>query len=108
MNIPIDAIEKYIKMVFQPTDMFVELSHDTYEKPEYIVFLYFNDIDDKYITNPDARDTIRNKEKNLEREIRSDVEKIFSIKTSGLDLNGFAPYKRHGLNINVIQNRTPK
>jgi hypothetical protein len=102
----ITAIAKYIKQIYKPTEISVEIKDMHDKKPEYIIFTYFDNIDDRYITNPMARDIFGNKENNLQREIRSDVEKMFSIKTSGLDLNGFAPYKRHGLTINVVMNRS--
>ena len=102
MNIPIDAITNYINMVYKPNDISVEIK-DTYETPEYVIFLQFDRIDDKYITNRFSNSIAKNKENNLEREIRKDVEGFFSIKTSGLDLMGYAPYKRHGLTIDVIE-----
>ena len=108
MNIPLKAIVDYIKSIYKPDEMSVNLRDYVDEKPEYILFLYFNHIDDSYVTNPDSNDVIKNKEKNLEKEIRKDIYNFFSTETSGLDLKGFAPYKRHGLTIDVIMNRTPK
>ena len=107
MNIPIDAIANYIHKVYKPQEMSFDIK-DMQDGFEYVLFTYFNDIDDKYIGNPQALDLIANKEKNLENEIRKDVESFFSTKTSGFDLRGFAPYKRHGLTIHVVMNRTPR
>ena len=94
-------------MVFKPSAMSVDLKYEHTENPEYVISALFNNIDDKYITNPESNDIINNKEKSLEREIRYDVENMFTVKTSGLDLKGFAPYKRHGLTIHVLMKRTP-
>ena len=102
MNIPINSISNYINTVYKPDHIFVEIK-DTYETPEYVIFLYFDHIDDKYLTNQLSNSKTKNKEMNLEREIRKDIEGFFSTKTSGLDLMGFAPYKRHGLTINVME-----
>lgn len=107
MNIPVNAMANYIIQIYKPKDISVDVRHND-TGMEYVIFLYFDHIDDKYITNQNALDLIANKENNLQREIRSEVEQFFSTKTSGLDLQGFAPYKRHGLTINVIQNRTPR
>ena len=101
------AIIKYINMVFKPDKIDVRESevwaNRQFTHTETIIDLYFDKIDDKYLTNPYAVDVDSNKETNLEKEIRKDIESYFGVKTSGLSIEGFSPYQYHGLTIGVTQ-----
>ncbi len=106
MRIPeLNGIIKFISVMYNPDDIDVSsrkiMSPDP-TKDETVIRLTFNTISDDYITNPDSNDIKKNKEKNLERVIRKDVEGYFSIKTSGLSIEGFAPYVYRGLTIDVM------
>jgi hypothetical protein len=109
MNIPVRQVIKFIKSVYSPT----EISHEVKEmgdgKPEHYIHLYFDEIPDSYITNPNASDRIANKEKNLETEIRRNIDGYFGIKTSGLDISVLgitrSPHKKLGITIFVVSRR---
>ena len=63
--------------------------------------IFFDEIDDKYDTNPFWTDKKKLKEKNFCQVIRKDIYNVFRIMTSGLSLEGFSPYEYHGITINV-------
>ena len=106
MDIPVKQIIKFIKHFYSPA----EISHKVVDmmdgKPENIIHIYFDEIPDSYITNPNASDPISNKEHNLEIKIRRNIDNYFGIKTSGLDISipGMArsPIKKRGITIFVI------
>lgn len=105
MNIPIKSIVSYIKQVYKPNDIDVMLEEKEDDSPDVYISLLFGHIGDEYLKNPNASDILANKEKHLERAIRKDIESFFSVKTSGLSLDGFAPYVHHKLTIDVIHSR---
>lgn len=105
---PISAILKFITQIYQPSDISHETLNMTEGEPEDVIHLYFDEIDDKYMKNPQALDPIANKEKNLEFEIRLYLEKVFGKKTTGLQMNKWgptSPWKREGLTIKVYGRR---
>lgn len=105
MNIPIKSIVSYIKQVYKPNDIDVMLKEKEDDSPDVYISILFDHIGDEYLKNPNASDKLANKEKHLERTIRKDIESFFSVKTSGLSLDGFAPYVHHKLTIDVIHSR---
>ena len=68
---------------------------------EVVIDVYFDEIDDKYITNPLNNNIKRLKEKNFGLQIRKDIYNFFGIKTSGLSLEGFSPFVYHGITIDI-------
>lgn len=100
----IKTISKYINSIYKPVKIGFRESYN-YEnnniKKEFIIDLWFDEIDDKYLTNPNHSEPDKLKEKMLEREIRKDIKSFFNIETSGLDLDGFSPYRYKGLTIDV-------
>jgi hypothetical protein len=109
MNIPVRQVIKFIKSVYSPT----EISHEVKEmgdgKPEHYIHLYFDEIPDSYITNPNTSDPIANKEKNLESDIRRNIRNYFGIYTSGFDVSipgiSRSPHKKLGITIFVVSRR---
>lgn len=101
----LNGIVKYIDFMYHPEKIIID-KRNVWDEPdlyhdEVTIKLYFNDISDDYISNPQHRNINILKEKNLELEIRKDIESYFGIKTSGLSLEGFAPYRYNGLTIDV-------
>jgi len=112
MNIPIQAIMKYIMSVYKPDD--IQISRDYLDTMLQIrLTLFFKEIDDSYLRNPMARSTYKNKEDNLEMRIRKDLETFFSVKTTGLHVQGSgnnlfisAPYIVGDIQIEVVSDRS--
>ena len=97
--------------VYKPDDIRI----DDESTAQLRLILYFDHIDDKYLSNPNSVDLFRNKEKNLENQIRYDIESFFNIKTDGLDLLktgstiiSYSPYIHSYLSIKVISDREKK
>lgn len=84
----VNMIVKFITAIFKPVDVQVI----SYENPErYAIEFYFDEIDDKYITNPFFSTAKSLKEINLNREIRKYIKDFLQIKTSGLQPPDFFP-----------------
>lgn len=96
----IKMITKFIDTLYKPTNIKIStyLRNDT---EEVVIDVYFDEIDDKYDTNPFFSDKKRLKERNFALEIRNDIYKFFRIKTSGLSLEGFSPFVYHGITIDI-------
>ena len=99
-RIEVKVITKYIDKIYKPKSIEISTLRN-YDNEEIVIDVFFNEIDDKYDTNPFFSDKKRLKERNFALEIRNDIYKYFRIKTSGLSLEGFAPYVSHGITINV-------
>jgi len=94
------VIIKFIDKIYKPTKIEVDTLRN-YDTVEIVINVFFDEIDDKYITNPHNNNIKQLKEKNFERKIRNDIHKYFRIMTSGLSFEGFAPYKHYGITIKV-------
>jgi hypothetical protein len=95
----IELITKYIKTIYKPNNIDINVIDG-----EVYIHVGFDSIDERYNTNPYSNQPIKLKERNLEFEIRKEVESFFDVKTSGLPLLGFSPYEYHGLTIDVYSN----
>jgi len=100
-NKKIELIAKYIKTIYKPNNIDIRVIDG-----EVYIHIGFDSIDEKYNTNPYSNQPNKLKERNLESEIRKEVESFFGVKTSGLSLFGFFPYEYHGLTIDVYSNET--
>jgi hypothetical protein len=96
----VDSIVKFVSKLFNPAD--VELR--PVEDPEgCVIIFYFDDIDDRYIRNPDSRSIKTHKENMLNREIRTYIERYLGIKTSGLQPpEFFSPEEKHPISVYVM------
>ena len=96
----IKMITKFIDTLYKPTNIKISiyLRNDT---EEVVIDVYFDEIDDKYITNPLNNNIKRLKENNFGLQIRKDIYNFFGIKTSGLSLEGFSPFVYHGITIDI-------
>ena len=95
----VKAIVKLINTLYSPDEIKVRKSEFD---NEYIIKVYFSDIDDSYISNPQHWNVHLLKEQNMERDIRKTIKSYLDIDTSGNDPNtGFSPYKVHGITIDV-------
>ena len=93
------AIVKLIESLYSPDKIKVRKSE--YDD-EILIDVYFSDIGDSYITNPDHYNPDKLKEQNFEREIRKRIQGFLDVKTSGVNPNtGFSPYDVHGITIDV-------
>ena len=94
------AIVKLIESLYSPAEIKVRKSE--YDD-EILIDVYFYDIDDSYITNPNHYNPDQLKEQNFEREIRRTILTYLGIHTSGYSANtGFPPYEVYGITIDVI------
>ena len=94
----IDAIVKFVTSLYSPTDVWVKPWNDNPNR--YSIIFYFDEIDDKYITNSNHRDPKELKAKRLTRDIRDSVYNFFDIRTSGLQPpDYFSPQEEHPLSI---------
>jgi len=100
MKTELSGIIKFIKSMYNPAKVKIDAA-DVFGNEETYVSLYFDEISDDYISNPQSNNIKRLKEKNLSLEIRNDVYKYFGVMTSGLDLDGYSPYRYMGLTIDV-------
>lgn len=94
----VNSIIKFVTNVYSPDDTRV-----IPVTPEhYNIIFYFNEIDDKYITNQEHGDTKVLKSKMFNREIRTYIENYLGIKTTGLQPpNFFPPMVNHPISIYV-------
>ena len=95
----VDSIVKFIGSIYGPVDVWIK----NYDDPErYSIIFYFDNIDDKYISNRQARDIKAHKENILTREIRTYIENYLGIKTQGLQSpDFFAPAEAFPISIYV-------
>jgi hypothetical protein len=100
MEDKVAAIVKLIDTLYSPDNIKVGKSEFD---DEYIIKVYFSDIDESYISNPQHRNVYLLKLQNMERDIRKTIKSYFGIDTSGNDPDtGFSPYKVHGITIDVL------
>ena len=100
MEDKVAATVKLIDTLYSPDNIKVGKSEFD---DEYIIKVYFSDIDDSYISNPQHSNLYRLKLQNMKRDIRKTIKSYFGIDTSGNDPNtGFSPYKSHGITIDVL------
>lgn len=76
----VDSIVKFVSSIYKPENVWVK--NDIPRR--YSIIFYFDKIDDKYIKNPQSNDIPAHKENMLTREIRTDIQNFFGIKTRGL------------------------
>ncbi len=99
-RIKVKAITKYIDKIYKPTNIEISTLRDN-DREEIVIDVFFDEINDKYDTNPFWTDKKKLKERNFCQVIRKDIYNVFRITTSGLSLEGFSPYEYHGITINV-------
>jgi hypothetical protein len=96
----VKAIVKVINTLYSPDN--IKVVKNEFDN-EYIIKVYFSDIDDSYISNPQHWNVYLLKLQNMERDIRKTIKSYLDIDTSGNDPNtGFSPYKVHGITIDVL------
>ncbi len=95
----IKGIVKYIYAMYSPSNIEVENIG-----ANYWVYVYMDEIDDRYITNSFYHDIDLLKERNLQLEIRRAIYDFFGVYTTGLNLSGFSPMQTHSLTIEVKLN----
>ena len=95
----VSSIVKFVTEMFHPDDVWVK----PYDDPErYSIVFYFNDIDDKYITNPLHGNQKEHKANMFDREIRKYINDFLGIKTSGVQPPYFySPSENHPITIYV-------
>jgi hypothetical protein len=95
----VNSIVKFVTEMFHPDDVWVE----PYDNPErYSIIIYFNDVDDKYITNPLHGNQKEHKANMFNREIRTYIQNFLGIKTSGVQPPHFhSPEETHPISIYV-------
>lgn len=101
MDSNLKGIIKYIEVMYKPTKIsseYIYIDENTYGS---VINLFFDSIGDEFITNPSHNNLRKLKEDNLKLKIRRDIYTFFGVMTSGLSLDGFAPYVNHNLTINV-------
>lgn len=102
MNSDVKAIIKMVELLYKPIGIEVNEINDN-GFPQTLINIYFREIDDSYISNPNHRDVKYLKERNFEFELRKGILSYLGIKTSGLDPNtGFSPYNEEDISINVV------
>ena len=100
----VKVVVKLINVLYKPINIEVDYIDDN-GFPKILINVYFEEIDDSYITNPNHGNKKYLKERNLELKLRRDILGFLGIKTSGLDPNtGFSPYKKEDITINVVSN----
>ena len=102
MDEKVTMIVKLIESLYEPMGIEVnEINENGF--PQTLINVYFEEIDDSYISNPHHRDSKYLKERNFEFEIRKIILSYLGVKTSGLDpKTGFSPYKEEDITINVV------
>ena len=102
MDRRVKAIVKLINVLYKPLGIEINDIDDN-GFPQTLINIYFSEIDDSYISNPNHRDVKYLKERNFEFRLRKDILDYLDIKTSGLDPNtGFSPYNEEDITINVV------
>lgn len=100
MNIEeqVNSIVKFVEELYSPSYVYVQGSG----YGRYSIIFYFDDIDDKYITNPLHGDQKQHKANMFKREIRSQIYNFFGIKTKGTQPPDFySPEEDHPITIVV-------
>lgn len=96
------SVVKLIEALYEPKGIEVNEINDN-GFPQTLINVYFEEIDDSYISNTQHRDSKYLKERNFEFEIRKIILSYLGVKTSGLDpKTGFSPYKEEDITINVV------
>lgn len=100
----IEIIVNFIEKIYKPVS--VKVRHETQHwenetHKETVIIVNVDEIDDSYLTNQQYINLDVLKEKNLAKEIRKLLYNYFGIETSGLSVDGFAPYKFKGITIVV-------
>ena len=102
MDEKVTMIVKLIESLYEPMGIEVNEINDN-GFPQTLINVYFEEIDDSYISNPHHRDSKYLKERNFEFEIRKIILSYLGVKTSGLDpKTGFSPYNEEDITINVV------
>ena len=102
MDEKVTMIVKLIESLYEPMGIEVNEINDN-GFPQTLINVYFEEIDDSYISNPQHRDFKYLKERNFEFEIRKIILGYLGVKTSGLDpKTGFSPYNEEDITINVV------
>lgn len=102
MDNQVKAVVKLINVLYKPIGIETNEIDDN-GFPQTLINVYFEEIDDSYITNPNHRNKKYLKERNFEFKLRKDILDYLDIKTSGLDPNtGFSPYNEEDISINVV------
>ena len=102
MDEKVTMIVKLIESLYEPMGIEVNEINDN-GFPQTLINVYFEEIDDSYISNPHHRDSKYLKERNFEFEIRKIILGYLGVKTSGLDpKTGFSPYNEEDITINVV------
>lgn len=96
----IKAIVKFVENLYSPSDVWVKPWDK--EPGRYSIIFYFDDIDEKYLTNPQHKDPKELKAARLKREIRDYIYKFLRIRTSGLQPpDYFSPEEEYPIGITV-------
>jgi hypothetical protein len=102
MDEKVTMIVKLIESLYEPMGIEVNEINDN-GFPQTLINVYFEEIDDSYISNSQHRDSKYLKERNFEFEIRKIILGYLGVKTSGLDpKTGFSPYNEEDITINVV------
>jgi len=99
LKFEVNSIVKFINRIYSPKNF--RVIH--YDDPErYSIIFYFDNIDDKYISNRQHGNIRDHKENMLTREIRTYIENYLGIKTQGLQPpDFFAPAKAFPISIYI-------
>lgn len=102
----IRSIVKFIKEFYNPKSINIG-KRIVGDQVSYEIRAIFETVDDKYITNPQHKDTKELKEKMFARQIRTDVENFLGIKTTGLQPrnNFLSPAESHGIRIVIMSEK---
>lgn len=96
----INGIAKYINTMYSPKR--IEVDNEEWDgEYGYLIKVYFDHIDDSYMTNPHFHSPDKLKARNLENEIRKDIYGFFGVMTTGLSFEGHTPYLFYELRIKV-------
>lgn len=96
----INGIAKYINTMYSPKRIEVD-NEESDGEYGYLIKVYFDHIDDSYMTNPHFHSPDKLKARNLENEIRKDIYGFFGVMTTGLSFEGHTPYLFYELRIKV-------
>lgn len=97
MKSSLNTVVKFIDVLYKPSEIIVD---DT-DNNEIIINVYMDEIGEEYVTNRSFHNIKKLKEMNFEKKIRNDLYNYLGIMTSGVSLNGFAPYVHRGITIDV-------
>lgn len=98
----VNSIVKFVEELYNPYDVYVQGSG----YGRYSIIFYFDEIDNKYITNPLHKDLKLHKANMFKREIRTQIYNFFGIETTGLPITDhFSPVEQHPITIVVTHTR---